>query len=205
MAPPMPRFELGEGSKIRLQVFDLGGAVEDYECIANRAKDLALIEAQRGQEFRPSVAGDGRAGWKVHFEEVIQAVYGQDPAAGVKANRPMGVPAQSKDVGRGQGRMAAQVVFHSSGSEPAQIEVGIRTGDDEGGLAVTILCRNFLEGAVGGKCRKEADSGGVAAKDFFGEGVDMVVRNCHSGQSTRGECAFRGRARRGGFCTQRLR
>ena len=32
------QIELDEGSEIRLQVFDLSGVVEDYECIANRAK-----------------------------------------------------------------------------------------------------------------------------------------------------------------------
>jgi hypothetical protein len=59
--------------------------------------------------------------------------------------------------------VAAQVIFNFR-SEPTQFEVAVSAKNDESCFAVTVLCRNSLEGSVSGKCREKAYAGRVAAK-----------------------------------------
>ncbi len=82
--------------------------------------------------------------------------------------------------------MAAQVIFHYR-CEPTQVETTISPGNHKSGFAVTVLRCDFLHHIHGGKCGKEAYTGGIACEQFAREGIDMVIRNGHGHQNITGK------------------
>jgi len=78
--------------------------------------------------------------------------------------------------------MAAQVIFHHW-CEPTQVEIAISAGNYKSGFAVTVLRCDFLHDGIGGKCGKEAYTGGIACEQFAREGIDVVVRNGRAHQN----------------------
>ena len=73
--------------------------------------------------------------------------------------------------------MAAQIDLDRR-REPAQRIVGA-LAHEEGGFGEIILRRDRLHGGVGQPFGQRADRGGVAAKQFFGERINLVDRQAH--------------------------
>src|SRR5215467_2161682 len=104
----------------------------------------------------------------------------------MEANRPAVMSTQRKCIRNSQGCMAAQVIFHHR-CEPTQVEIAIRAGNYKSGFAVTVLRCDFLHDIIGGKCGKEAYTGGIACEQFTRKGIDVVIRNGHAHQTITGK------------------
>ena len=100
---------------------------------------------------------------------------GQHSNTGMEANRPHVVFHQREHIGGCQGRVSTQVVF-DFGCKPAQVEITIRARNNESGLAMSVLSRNLLHGAIREKSGQDAYPRRVACKELTRECINVVIR-----------------------------